>query len=144
MTLKQHLAATGIAAIIIAPRGTVAGLILFGCGSILIDVDHLIFYYVRRGRWDIRGMFRFFREDVDQHLDAIPYLGICIFHTIEFFLAVAAIAAVLPLFRFLVYGLVFHLLLDIYDLTRLGIPFIRAYSIVEHLIRRRRPGYPFC
>ncbi|HZV81104.1 MAG TPA: hypothetical protein VFF53_02940, partial [Geobacteraceae bacterium] len=79
MTLTKHLVATGIAAAIIAPRSTVSELVLFGCGSILIDVDHLLFYYIRRGRWDISGMFRFFREDVDQHLDAIPYLGVCIF-----------------------------------------------------------------
>ncbi|HZV81677.1 MAG TPA: hypothetical protein VFF53_05875, partial [Geobacteraceae bacterium] len=111
---------------------------------ILIDVDHLLFYYIRRGRWDISGMFRFFREDVDQHLDAIPYLGVCIFHTAEFFLAVAVIAAIFPLFKFLLIGLAFHILLDIYDLIRLRIPFIRAYSLVEHFIRRRRTGYPYC
>ena len=144
MTLTQHLAATGVAVAILAPRSTMSELLVFGCGSILIDVDHLLFYYIRRGRWDVGGMFRFFREDVDQHLDAIPYLGVCVFHTAEFFLTVAAVAAFFPLFRFLLAGLIFHILLDIFDLVRLKIPFIRAYSLVEHLIRRRRPGYPFC
>ncbi len=144
MTLTKHLVATGIAAALLAPRSTVTELLLFGCGSVLIDVDHLLFYYIRRRRWDVRGMFRFFREDVDQHLDDIPYLGVCVFHTAEFFLAVAALGAALPHFRFLLYGLAYHMVLDIYDLVRLKIPFIRAYSLVEHLIRRRQPGYPFC
>jgi hypothetical protein len=143
MNLPQHLIATGIAAAILAPVSTPTELLLFGSGSILIDVDHLFFYYIRKGRWDIPGMFRYFREEVDQHLDAIPYLGVCIFHTAEFFLSVAIIAAFVPLCRFLLAGLFFHIFLDIYDLIRLRIPFIRAYSFVEHLVRRRQPGYPF-
>jgi hypothetical protein len=143
MNLPQHLIATGIAAAILAPVSTPTELLLFGSGGILIDVDHLLFYYIRKGRWDIPGMFRYFREEVDQHLDAIPYLGVCIFHTVEFFLAVAIIAALVPACRFLLLGLCFHICLDIYDLARLKIPFIRAYSLIEHLVRRRQPGYPF-
>lgn len=144
MTLSQHLAATGVAAAIIAPRCSPLELLLFACGSVLIDVDHLLFYYTRRGEWDIAGMFRYFREDVDQHLNAIPYLGVCIFHTAEFFLAVALLSHPFPLIRLVLWGMIFHLLLDTCDLIRLKVPFIRAYSLVEHLIRRRRPGYPFC
>lgn len=144
MTLTKHLIATGIAAAILAPGSTAGELILFAGGSVLIDVDHLIFYYVRTGRYDVRGMFRYFRENVDQHLQAIPYLGVCILHTIEFFLAVALVATLFPPLKFLLFGLIFHILLDIYDLTRLGVPFIRAYSLVEHCIRRRQSGYPFC
>jgi len=144
MTLKQHIVATGIAAAILAPRSSLTELLLFGSGSILIDVDHLLFYYIRTGRRDVGGMFRYFREEVDQHLDRIPYLGVCVFHTAEFFLAIALLAAFYPMVRFLLAGLLLHISLDIFDLIRLKIPFIRAYSLIEHLIRRRRPGYPYC
>ncbi len=144
MTLTQHLAATGVAAAIIAPRCSALELLIFACGSVLIDADHLIFYYTRRKSWDVAGMFRYFREDVDKHLDAIPYLGVCIFHTAEFILAVALLSQPFPLIRLILLGMIFHLLLDTFDLIRLKIPFIRAYSLAEHLIRRRRPGYPFC
>jgi len=143
MTLKQHIAATGIAAAILAPRSSLVELLLFASGGILIDVDHLLFYYIRTGRMDVGGMFRYFREEVDQHLDRIPYLGVCIFHTAEFFLAVAMLAVFFPMVRFLLAGLIFHIILDICDLVRLKIPFIRAYSLIEHFIRRRRPGYPY-
>lgn len=143
MTLKQHLLATGVAATALAPFYRSDALLLFAVGSILIDVDHQLFYFNRTGRTDIRGMFRYFREKVDRHLDTIPYLGVCIFHTIEFLLAVAALAFFFPPVRFLFAGLVFHLLLDIYDMVRLKIPFIRAYSFCEHLVRRRQSGYPF-
>jgi len=144
MTLKQHLAATGVAAAFLAPHCSGTDLLVFSVGSVLIDVDHLLFYYVKTGRYDVRGMFRYFREEVDQNLHSIPYLGICIFHTAEFFLLVALLTLPFPPLKFLLAGLLFHILLDIYDLIRLKVPFIRAYSVCEHFVRRRQPGYPFC
>ena len=143
MTLKQHLLATGVTAAAMTPFCDSGTILLFAIGSIFIDVDHQIFYFVRTGRYDITGMFRYFREVVDPNLQAIPYLGICIFHTIEFFLAITAGALVFPPLRYLLAGMVFHVTLDIYDLFRLKVPFIRAYSVVEHLIRRKQHGYPF-
>jgi len=143
MNLNKHLVATGIAVAVIHSRGSLAELLTFSIGSVLIDVDHLLFYYIRKRRCDISGMFRYFREDVDKHLDSIPYLGVCIFHTAEFFLAIAMLAVFFPILWFLFAGLTFHILLDICDMIRLNIPFIRAYSLTEHLIRRRRPGYPY-
>jgi len=142
MNLKQHLIATGAASAALLPFGDSTGILLFACGSILIDVDHQIFYYHKTGRCDISGMFRYFRE-VDRNLYSIPYLGVCIFHTIEFFLLVALLSFYIPLLKYLLAGLTFHILLDIYDLLRLKVPFIRAYSLIEHLIRRRQKGYPF-
>lgn len=143
MNLKQHLAATGVASAALTPLCDPAGIILFACGSILIDVDHQLFYYSRTGRCDISGMFRYFREVVDRNLYSIPYLGVCILHTVEFFSLIAILACFFPLLRYLLAGLVFHILLDIYDLVRLKVTFIRAYSIIEHLVRRRQSGYPF-
>lgn len=144
MTLTKHLVATGIAVAAIHSRGSFTELLSFSIGSVLIDLDHLIFYYIRKGRYDIGGMFRYFREEVDEHLESIPYLGVCIFHTVEFLLAIAMLAAYFPMLWFLFAGLIFHIILDVCDMIRLHIPFIRAYSLIEHLIRRRRPGYPYC
>ncbi|NJD90691.1 MAG: hypothetical protein FIA91_04105 [Geobacter sp.] len=143
MTLKQHLQATGAAVAVMAPFCNSHEIALFSVGSILIDVDHQIFYIVRTGRYDVSGMFRYFREDVDKHLQQIPYLGICIFHTVEFLLLVSVLAVFYQPLRWLLAGLILHLSLDIFDLIRLKVPFIRAYSIIEHLIRRRQRGYPF-
>ena len=142
MTLKQHLLATAAAVAVITPFAGVAEVVCFSVGSILIDVDHYLFYVQRSGRYDVAGMFRYFR-DVDRNLARIPYLGVCIFHTAEFILLVAVFSALFPICKFLLFGLIFHLLLDIVDLVRLKCPFIRAYSLTEHLIRRKTPGYPF-
>ena len=143
MNLKQHLAATGAASLALLPISDPAGIFLFACGSILIDFDHQIFYTYKTGRCDVSGMFRYFKEEIDQNLYSIPYLGVCIFHTIEFFLLVALLSTYFPPLKYLLAGLIFHILLDIYDLIRLKVPFIRAYSLIEHFIRRRVKGYPF-
>jgi hypothetical protein len=143
MNLKSHLIATGLAAVPLLPFSTPIETALFCVGSVLIDVDHQIFYFIRTGRCDIAGMFRFFRDEVDSRINSIPYLGVCIFHTAEFFLAVATLAFFFPLLKYLLAGLLVHIILDIYDLLSLKVPFIRAYSLIEHLIRRRIKGYPF-
>ncbi len=143
MNLKQHLTATALVAVPLLACSSSLETAVFCTGSILIDVDHQIFYFIRTGRLDISGMFRYFREDVDEHLYSIPYLGVCIFHTIEFFLLVGLLSLFYPLFHYLLAGLVFHICLDIYDMVRLKVPFIRAYSLIEHLFRRRMKGYPF-
>jgi len=143
MNLKNHLIATGLVSAPLLACSSPLETALFCTGSILIDVDHQIFYFIRTGRYDISGMFRFFRQDVDEHLHSIPYLGVCIFHTVEFFLAVAVLAHFVTPLKYLLAGLIFHIMLDIYDLVRLKVPFIRAYSLIEHLIRRRIKGYPF-
>jgi hypothetical protein len=141
MTLTRHLAATGVAAAVLSPWLTGAELMLFAVGSILIDTDHYFLYVVRTGRFDVRGMFHYFAE-LQPVQQTIPYVGLCLFHTIDFFLLVGIAAAcyspVLPLLA----GLIYHFLLDLIDLWRKGVPFIRAYFLVEHAIRRRHVGYP--
>jgi len=143
MNLKQHLTATALAAVPVLAYSSSLETAVFCAGSILIDVDHQIFYFVKTGRVDISGMFRYFKEDIDKNLHSIPYLGVCIFHTVEFFLTIALLSVFFPLLKYLLAGLIFHIILDIYDLIRLKVPFIRAYSLLEHLIRRRAKGYPF-
>jgi hypothetical protein len=142
MTLKQHLLATGVVVAAMAPFSGVAEMAIFSAGSILIDVDHYFFYVQRSRRWDVGGMFSYFRS-VDKNLMKIPYLGVCIFHTADFFLIVAIISAFFHPLIYLFCGLLFHLLLDIVDMVRLKCPFLRAYSLAEHLLRRKTPGYPF-
>jgi hypothetical protein len=143
MNLKNHLIATVLVSAPILAYSAPLETALFCTGSILIDFDHQIFYFVRTGRYDISGMFRFFREDVDEHLSSIPYLGVCIFHTAEFYLLVTILSVFFAPLKYLLAGMLFHITMDIYELIRLKIPFIRAYSLIEHLFRRKMKGYPF-
>ena len=142
MTLGRHLAFTGAASVVLLPFQNGAEILLFAAAGILIDADHYLVYVMRRRNMSIRGMFRYFDEfkTVEK---SVPYFGLCLFHTVDVLFLVGILAWFFPLLRPVVAGMLFHQLLDIIDLTRKGIPFIRAFSLVEHFIRRRGKGYPY-
>lgn len=142
MTLTQHVAITGIAVAALSPVEGAAGLALFAVGSILIDVDHYLLYLERTRCFSVTGMFRYF-EALQPIQKEIPYLGVCIFHTVDFFLIIAFLCHFYPVLLPFLAGALFHFALDLFDLRRKGVPFIRAYFLVEHLIRRKSPGYPW-
>jgi len=142
MTLTQHIAVTGVAAAALAPFVSGGEILLFAAGGVLIDVDHYLLYIQRTRRFDVRGMFRYFAE-LQPIQKTIPYVGLCLFHTFDFFLIVGILALFHPLLIPLLAGFLFHFAVDLVDLQRKGVPFIRPYFIVEHLIRRRAAGYPW-
>jgi len=142
VTLTQHAVLTGIAASALAPSLGAGEIAIFAVGAILIDVDHYFLYIQRRRNLSVRGMFRYF-EELQPIESTLPYVGLCVFHTIDFFVLLAALAYWHPLVGFLLAGCLFHFAIDLFDLWRKGILFIRAYFLVEHLIRRRARGYPW-
>jgi hypothetical protein len=142
MTLTQHSVLTGAAAAILFPFLDVESITLFAAGSILIDVDHYFLYVQRTRSSDIRGMFRYF-ADLQPIQGTIPYVGLCIFHTLDFFLLVALLSWFQPFFTPLLAGFIFHFIIDLLDLYRKKVLFIRAFFIIEHFIRRRHEGYPW-
>ena len=142
MTLSQHMALTGIAAAALSPFRGGAEILVFAAGSVLIDVDHYFLYIQRTRRYDINGMFRYFAELLPIQ-KTIPYVGLCLFHTVDFFLLVGVLALFHPLFFPFLAGCLFHFIADLIDLHRKGVPFIRPYFLIEHAIRRRSDGYPW-
>ena len=142
MTLTQHLALTGVAAVALSPILGTEELILFAVGGVLIDVDHYLLYIQRRRDFSVAGMFRYFRE-LQPIQSTIPYVGLCIFHTIDFFILLGLIATLHPPINYLLAGCLYHFALDLIDLRRKKVIFIRPFFLVEHFIRRRAKGYPW-
>jgi len=142
MTLTQHVALTGIAAAALTPFLNGTELVLFAAGGVLIDVDHYLLYVARRRDFSVPGMFRYF-EELQPIQSSIPYVGLCVFHTIDFFLLLALLAHFHPALHALLAGCLFHFVLDLFDLRRKGALYIRAYFLLEHFIRRRAKGYPW-
>jgi len=142
VTLTQHLALTGVAAAALAPVLGAGEIALFAIGSVLIDVDHYFLYIQRRRDFSIPGMFRYFRE-LQPIQRNIPYVGLCIFHTIDFLALLGVLAYFYPLLGVLLAGCLYHFAIDLFDLRRKGIIFIRPYFLIEHLVRRRSKGYPW-
>jgi hypothetical protein len=142
MTLTQHLTLTGIAAAALTPIMGPGEIALFAVGGVLIDVDHYLLYMQRRKSFSVPGMFRYFRE-LQPIQSSIPYVGLCIFHTIDFFLLLGLLSLVYPVVFPLLIGCLFHFCIDLYDLRRKCILSIRPFFLIEHLIRRRSEGYPW-
>jgi hypothetical protein len=142
LTLTQHLALTGIAALALSPVMSGSELALFGIGGVLIDVDHYFLYIQRRRSLSVSGMFRYFKE-LQPVQSSISYVGLCIFHTFDFFFLLAVLAYYYPVVWPLLAGCLYHFVIDLFHLRSKGIIFIRAFCLFEHLIRRRAKGYPY-
>ena len=142
MTLTQHLALTGVAAAALSPIMSGGEILLFAVGGVLIDVDHYFLYIQRRRSLDVVGMFRYFNE-LQPIQNSIPYVGLCIFHTIDFFILLGVLSIWYPTFLPLLLGCLYHFFIDLFSLRRQCILSIRPFFLVEHLIRRRNKAYPW-
>ena len=117
--------------------------------SVLIDGDHYLDYLCRNGFRDfsLKRMFTFY-ELLGQRGGESDFLGLSGMHTVEFLLMVYAVGVVTGWLwlKAVLWGLLFHLLLDLVYLYRKGRMFQRALSIIEYAIRwqrmRRRGRHP--
>ncbi len=108
----------------------------FGLAIVLIDVDHLLEYYLDTKNLNPRGFF-VYHAIVVKNLDK-GYLGLNIFHTIECYILLLILAGWFPIFYYVVFGFFTHHVLDQIFLIRLKHPFARALSVVEYCVRRKK------
>ncbi len=141
MNLHEHVILGGGAALCAAPTLGAEGAVTFWAASVLIDVDHHWDYVSRNGGrdWSARGMFAY-HEALFAQIRRREFVGLSVFHTLECFVLVGACAALWHsgLFLAALWGMVFHLCLDLVRLGGQGALFSRALSVVEYWIRRRR------
>jgi hypothetical protein len=141
VTLHEHVILGGGAALCAAPALGAEGAMTFWAASVLIDVDHHCDYVYRNGGrdWSARGMFAY-HDALFAQIRRPEFVGLSLFHTIECFLLVGAGALLWHsgLLLAALWGMVFHLGLDLVRLGGQGALFSRALSLVEYWIRRRR------
>jgi hypothetical protein len=116
------------------------GSILFWAASVAIDLDHYIDYVWHNGFTDLsfKGMFEYHRL-LTKKWHSPEFLNIEVFHTVEFMVPLFLIAnftGSAALFA-LLWGFVFHIVLDLVSLYRNGITFARAHSLPEYFIRKK-------
>ncbi|MCP4369900.1 MAG: hypothetical protein GY797_17560 [Deltaproteobacteria bacterium] len=138
MTLTQHVKYTFGVSVILLLWWNITQIAWFALGSILIDFDHYLLYILRFKKFDIRGMFYYFNEWLPKNIGAIKYGGVCIFHTIEFYIITGIFSIYIPSMIYVLYGLLFHFVLDSISLYRNKCLFTRAFSIVEHFLRSKK------
>lgn len=145
MRLSQHVKYTTVASVVLVPFCNLQQILWFAVGSILIDFDHYIFYVVSFKKFSVKGMFKYF-ERLFSVRDRVPYGGLNIFHTIDFFVLMGVASYYLPFLFYVLMGLIYHFILDVIYLSKYRHTFSRAYFIIEHFVRVRkhkRNGYPY-
>jgi len=139
MKLKQHIIYGGIVSLCLVPK---LGLLssVFWASSVLIDVDHYI-DFVYRNRFtsfSIRKMFACYDIILDWK-DKPGFLTLNVFHTIEVIIGVYFMSVWLNsnAIKTVFWGMVFHMALDIYSMSRKGVLITRAISFLEYVVRRK-------
>jgi hypothetical protein len=139
MTPGAHVGLTVPLAALIAWKAEASAAAWFSAGSILIDIDHLIFFARRTGRYSPMAMSSWYKA-MDQKCTPDSYYGLHIFHTVEPLLLGAIAAAFWPTVWWIMFGMAFHLALDLISLYCHPVlrVTVRPLSWVEHVLRRRR------
>ncbi len=90
--------------------------------SVLIDVDHYIYYVYKKKDWSLKRAYRWFMETEKKfkHFKGKQmrqfYDSICIFHGIEIIIFLLIWALAFKIFLFIIIGCLFHFFIDWIDL----------------------------
>ncbi len=106
-----------------------ASLIFFA--SFLIDFDHYIWYVYKKRDFSLKRAYFYLKNKVDKK----PHL--MIFHTIEFLALIAILAYFIPIFIFILIGMLFHSILDVINLSYRNSLNSREFSLIRGLVRIR-------
>ncbi len=139
MKLTHHIIYGGIASLCLFPKmGFLCG--VFWAASVLIDVDHYIEFLCRNKftSFSFKKMFAYCNVVVGWNTRP-GLLGLSIFHTAEAIGGIYLISLWLNsnIVKAVFWGMVFHMVLDILFLFRMGALFCRAFSFLEYVIRKK-------
>lgn len=139
MKLTHHIIYGGIASLCLFPKmGFLCG--VFWAASVLIDIDHYIDFLCRNrfADFSLKKMFAYSGAIVKWN--ARPgLLGLSIFHTVEAIVIIylASLWLNSHIMKAIFWGMVFHMILDILFLLKIGALFCRAFSFFEYFIRKK-------
>ncbi len=138
MCLKDHIKYSCIPALILYPFVGIGALYFFLAG-ILIDLDHCMEYTIKFRGFSVKGMFDFYQKELPSLMEEKRYLGLSIFHTLEFLTLVFILSFFFSSWLWFVWlGMMFHWVLDMSYLYNPNATCVRAVSLVEYLIKKKR------
>lgn len=135
-----HIIIGGIASVAIYPFPSLPG-VFFWLASVVTDLDHYLDYVFHNGFKDFKLKRAILYHNVLRGYWQRPeFLNLSPFHSVEFVAALYMFSLFndAPWTWALFWGLVFHILLDIIYLIRHKSSTLRAYSVVEYWIRKKR------
>lgn len=137
MMPKQHiLFGIGITIILIILGIPIIPILLIVTTSILIDIDHLLYYIFKFRRYNIQEMYIYFLKKICSRGDSL--LPVLIFHNFETLILLIILSLIYPLFIYVAIGLFIHLILDWIAIADSEHPAIVKLSLILVLIENRK------
>lgn len=131
MTLKQHTIQATIGSAVLAPFLGIDAVIFF-FSMILIDVDHYFDFVIVCKRFGIRDMFKYHNWLWKRKKSVY---AVSILHTVEVFVLLFILGFWSYYFWIVLFGFSIHYVFDIYFLYIHDSTTIRAFSILEYIIK---------
>lgn len=111
----------------IFPEIGLLGFFVIWISSVLIDIDHYLFYVFLKKDWNLNNSFKWFirkskkfenlsKKEKKQFISPAP----CFLHGIEMILILAFLSFFHKIFLYILIGFLFHQFLDLIALTRKG------------------------
>ena len=112
----------------------VAASIVF-LSTLLIDVDHYLYFIFSRDNLSLKKAYRWFKE---RHFKVkTGEISILIFHGLEFLILLAILSFLNKIFLWVLIGSLFHLLLDFLEATYHKKPFNAKISQIYNLFNKK-------
>ena len=128
--LPKHHVYFGILASIVVYfiSGSINAFVFF-FASVFIDTDHYIAFVFKEKNLSLRRSYYYWKEE------HYPYDELMIFHTIEVWILFLIVGLLITPILFLLAGMLYHELFDIYDMNKRKLYDARAISLFAWSIR---------
>jgi len=107
--------------------------LLFFFSSVFIDVDHYLFYVIRKNDLSLRRAYIWHKSLGNYHKPIMQ-----IFHTIEFIFLISFLAFFSNIFLFILFGILFHSIIDIIEMLIDKNLYTREFSFINYLKTDKR------
>jgi len=106
--------------------------------SFLIDIDHYLFYVKKKKDYNLKNAVIWFKETLflKKHKPMLV-----VFHTIEFIVLIAILSLYFKALIFILIGLLFHSITDLFYFIYLGFFNVREYSLIRYLVSNKNNYY---
>jgi len=147
MYLKNHIFLGfifSLALLLISPQIGLIGFFLIFLSSVLIDIDHYLYYVYKKKDWSLKNAYKWFIKTSKIFL-SLPrkqrnnlYGGFCFLHGIEILLILFLLGIfVSKFFLFIILGISFHLILDIVDESKCK-DRVDKFSIIHDFLKFKK------
>lgn len=141
MLLKSHIIAGAIGTAVFYPWLGPWKALVFFIASVLIDADHYLDYLwkTKFTDWSPRQMFKYYDKVIEHRFDKRK-LGFSLLHTAELYIVLYLLAVFVhyDFFITILGGMAYHMIFDVISMAWEQLHFIRPFSIIEYVIRKRR------